>query len=139
MAGRTQLGLRAREILSLGLLVLGILWPSGAVPDASASPALPGAGANRTVPSASPPPRVPSFSANPADAEFLRASLSQEPLVPAWRTTAEENRDLADALRRYDVRVRAGATDDVRPLTAFLAGHPGSAWGPSLLVSLGTI
>ncbi|HEY1692882.1 MAG TPA: RHS repeat-associated core domain-containing protein [Polyangiaceae bacterium] len=95
--------------------------------------------ANRTIPSVAPPPRLPSFGANPADAEFLRAGLSQEPLVPAWHTRPEDNRALAGALRVYEARKAAGAADGVEPLVAFLADHPDTAWRPSLLVNLGTI
>lgn len=75
----------------------------------------------------------------PTDADLLHAGLSPEPLVPARATRPEENRELAAAIRTYEARKAAGATDDVEPLTAFLADHPDTAWRPALLVSLGTI
>src|SRR5215469_4533504 len=66
-----------------------------------------------------------------SDADFLRAGVSSEPLVPAWRTQTAENHDLATALLAYDADRNAGARDAVEPLVGFLAKHPDSAWRPS--------
>jgi RHS repeat-associated protein len=129
----------ARAVLSFGLLVVATLCPPGAAANVTASPAMPGAGSNHAIPNVSPPPRTPLFTEDPSDAEFLRAGLSQEPLVPAWATTTQENRDLAAALRLLQSRKSAGAVDDFQPLEAFLADHSRSAWGPSLLLSLGIL
>jgi RHS repeat-associated protein len=125
-------------IFSFALLVVVTLWLPNGAKSGSAEAATAGAIANRTVPDAPPPPASLSFSENPGDAEFLRAGVSTEPLVPAWRTRPAENRELATALRAYDADRRAGSLDAVEPLVAFLSKHPDTAWRPSLLVSLGT-
>src|SRR5580704_18746885 len=83
--------------------------------------------------------QLPGFSGTPADEEFLRSGLSEEPLVPVTSTQPEENRDLADALSDYHARSAAGARDGVDSLVAFLARYPSSAWTPSLQLNLGIL
>lgn len=118
--------------------------PAGAVSadaaDASAAVSAPASAAapvavNRRILPASPPALFTGFSAEPADAEFLRASAFSEVLLPiGGRTSRAENRALAAAISRY-----MGQSDDAdaAPLTAFLRAFPGSVWKPSLLLNLG--
>lgn len=95
---------------------------------------------NRTIPQVAPPATRLSFSSSPTDAEFLRASLFPEPLAPAGKTAEQENRDLAEALLAYrDAIGRSGAPDAVKPILAFLAVHPHSAWRPVLQLDLGLV
>ncbi|MGH7440340.1 MAG: hypothetical protein ACRENE_31995, partial [Polyangiaceae bacterium] len=79
------------------------------------------------------------FGANPTPDELLRAGLFAEPLVPVGVPSSEENRDLASALRAYDVDSREHGADAVESLTGFLATHPDTSWKPVLLVDLGSI
>ena len=97
-------------------------------------------GVNHTAPIVTPPTSELRFSSQPTDAEFLRAGLFVEPLAPAAATTAQENRDLAQALLSYRDAVRqSGASDAVEPILAFLAAHPTSAWKPALQLDLGIV
>ncbi|HLK37317.1 MAG TPA: hypothetical protein VKU41_11235 [Polyangiaceae bacterium] len=89
---------------------------------------------NRTVPAVTPPSAELRFSAAPTDEEFLRTGLFAQPLIPVGKTSPKENRDLAAALLAYDV---AGRRDAVDSVVRYIDQHPGSAWGPALLVNLG--
>jgi RHS repeat-associated protein len=61
-------------------------------------------------------------------------------LAPVAATTAEENRELAQALLTYRDAVRqSGADDAVQPLLAFLTAYPSSPWKPALQLNLGMI
>jgi RHS repeat-associated protein len=137
-ASKRLAGVVNPAVLSFALLVVATLWLPNWARRGSAEAATVGVMANRTIPALPPPPAFLTFSENPGDAEFLRAGVSNEPLVPAGRTRPAENRDLASALRAYDADRRAGALDAVEPLVAFLSRYPDTAWRPSLLVSLGT-
>jgi RHS repeat-associated protein len=90
---------------------------------------------NRTVPKVEPIPAFPVFTPDPKDDEFFRARVFEEPLVPMGNSTSvEENRALAAALLSY---LRAGASEDLSPIVAFLVTHPESAWRVSLLTNMG--
>jgi RHS repeat-associated protein len=87
-----------------------------------------------------PPTTGVNFPANPRDEDFLRTGLFVQPLVPAWQSTAEDNRALASALIQYEAASRgSGDRDDVGALVTFLDAHPDSAWRPALLVGLGGV
>ena len=80
---------------------------------------------------------TPSFSDPPTDAEIGRTHFLDQALCPiGGRTSAEENRALADALEAYRRRT---VNDDVSALTGFLERYPRSAWRASLLTNLGII
>ena len=90
---------------------------------------------NRTVPAVSQPPEALQFSAQPTEAEFFRARLFEEPLVPVGgKPAAAENAALAAALRGYAKRTEP---DDFAALDAFLAKFPKSPWRAALLTNLG--
>jgi len=77
------------------------------------------------------------FSAQPTDAEFFRARLFSEPLLPiGGRTTAAENTALAHALVTY---AAASQPEDVEPVLSFLDKHRETPWRGSLLVNLGDV
>jgi RHS repeat-associated protein len=77
------------------------------------------------------------FSAQPTDAEFFRARLFSEPLLPiGGRTTAAENAALAHALVTY---ATASQPEDVEPVLTFLQEHRDTPWRGSLLVNLGDV
>jgi hypothetical protein len=100
------------------LLVLGPI--ACAVPAAAAEPlqrAVQAREPNRQPPVVTPPPQTPVFSQWPTDAEFLRARVFAEPLVPIGATTAEENAALARALMAH---LNGGGGERVDDLTAFL-------------------
>ena len=66
----------------------------------------------------------------------------QEPLVPTKHTTSKENSALDAATAAYIAApLRAGENSDfadyAKPLTAYIAAHPGSGWNAALLTNLG--
>jgi RHS repeat-associated protein len=90
---------------------------------------------NRTVPVVEPPKTVLEFSSDPKEAEFFRARVFAEPLVPiGGQPTIAENSDLAAALLGYAKRT---SPDDFTSLTGFLEKHSQSAWAGALLTDLG--
>jgi RHS repeat-associated protein len=91
-------------------------------------------GPNRTVPKVQPPRLVPVFSAVPTDAEFFKARVFAEPLVPSATTSPEENIALANALARY---LAAKDRAELDSIEGFLERHPRSPWRVSLLANLG--
>ena len=93
--------------------------------------------ANRRQPAITKAPAQPRFSSPPADAEFYRARVFEEPLVPSpGGRSAGEDSALAALILDH---TRAGASDDVEPFAAFLRAHPGSRWKGSLLLDLGIV
>src|SRR5690242_7951118 len=69
---------------------------------------------NRAVSQVAPTTAHLTFSAQPTDAEFFRARLFSEPLLPiGGRTTAAENAALAHALVNY---AAASQPEDVEPV-----------------------
>jgi RHS repeat-associated protein len=130
---------RHRSGWAVGLaLMIATLLCISVVDHVGAATSVP-TGINRTVPKVSPPTEL-TFSSPPRDTEFLRTGLFAEPLAPVAATTAEENRDLAQALLTYRDAVRQSGTDDaVEPLLAFLTAHPASPWKPALQLNLGMI
>jgi len=92
---------------------------------------------NRTVPKVTPVSNFPVFTPEPNDAEFFRARVFEEPLVPmGGSTSVEENRVLAQALLSY---LKSGVSEDLSPILAFLVTHPESAWRVSLLTNMGIV
>jgi RHS repeat-associated protein len=119
------------------LLVLGPI--ACAVPAAAAEPlqrAVQAREPNRQPPVVTPPPQTPVFSQWPTDAEFLRARIFSEPLVPIGATTPEENAALARALVAY---LNGGGGERVDDLTAFLEGRQVTPWRASLQLNLGNV
>jgi len=106
--------------------------PLDAAAQRSTRPAAP----NRRPPEVQPPPQSPEFSQWPTDAEFLRARVFAEPLIPIGPTRPEDNAALARALTAY---LRGGGGERVQDLTAFLEGRSAGAWRASLLLNLGTV
>jgi RHS repeat-associated protein len=91
--------------------------------------------ANHTVPVHSPPTVGFTLSNNPSTEEIRHVRLFVEPLVPVGAApSAEENRQLANALHQY---VQRSVVDDFSSLEQFVANHPDSPWTPSLLFNLG--
>ncbi len=88
----------------------------------------------RLVPDVRQIPPIPPLSPEPTDAEISRVRAFGEPLVPIGAATAQENRDLAEALVTF---VRQRNPEGVSPLLGFLEEHPRSAWRASLLTNLG--
>jgi RHS repeat-associated protein len=128
---------QCRIVWSAGsALIISILcWTSIAEGATSQAPA----SVNRTVPNVSPPVEM-SFSSPPVNNEFLRTGLFAEPLAPVAATSAEENRDLMQAILAYrDAAKASGANDAVEPLLTFLTAHPSSPWAPALQLNLGII
>lgn len=75
------------------------------------------------------------FSDAPTDREFFAISVFAEPLVPmGGATTADENKDLAKALKAFIGRSDA---DDVSGVLEFLRNRPKSPWRVALLTDLG--
>ena len=92
---------------------------------------------NRTVPNVTAVPLSPQFSANPTDAEFFRARIFEEPLIPLEGPAVDaENHALASALLEY---LALGGRDAVDPLRTFLVAHPTSRWRVSLLTNMGLV
>jgi len=107
-------------------------------PKKTALPPDPTAGVkvNRTIPKLQ-PAKTLTFSANPGDAEFFRARVLGEPLVPVGRpTTANENKALAAALITF---AKAGKAEDTEPLIEFMMSFPDSPWRASLLANMGAL
>lgn len=95
----------------------------------------PPASANRTVPAVAEPRAALDFSQQPIAAEFFRARIFEEPLIPIGGAPADaENAALAEALRAYAART---TPDDFSSLDGFLSKHPTSAWRAALLTNLG--
>jgi RHS repeat-associated protein len=111
---------------------LSLLLPWLATLPASAQTAT----VNRTVPAHSPPSAGFVLSENPPEQEIRHVRLFAEPLVPTGAVpSAEENRQIADALRQH---VQRPVADDFSALEEYVAAHPDSPWTPSLLFNLGT-
>jgi RHS repeat-associated protein len=90
---------------------------------------------NRTVPAHSPPSAGFVLSENPSEQEIRHVRLFAEPLVPTGSVpSAEENRQIADALRQH---VQRPVADDFSALEQYVAAHLDSPWTPSLLFNLG--
>jgi RHS repeat-associated protein len=130
---------RHRIFLSVGsALIISTLLCTAVVNRAKAASSGP-TGVNRTVPKVSSLTEL-KFSSPPTDAQFLYTGLFAEPLAPVAATTAEENRDLAQALLTYRDAIReSGAADAVEALLAFLTANPASPWKPALQLNLGMI
>ncbi|MGB7745827.1 MAG: RHS repeat-associated core domain-containing protein [Verrucomicrobiia bacterium] len=75
-------------------------------------------------------------SESPTDAEIMRPHIFAEPLAPIGKTTAQDNRELTQALATFLHRSNG---DDDSSLTQYLADHPQSPWRASLLADLGVI
>jgi RHS repeat-associated protein len=92
---------------------------------------------NRRQPAIARPPAQPAFSTPPTDAEFYRARVFEEPLVPSpgGRSASEDSALAALILDQ----ARASASSDVEPFASFLRAHPGSRWKASLLLDLGIV
>ncbi len=106
-------GYRPRRLLLVAALTL-----------VTALDLLPGCSAQRTPSATTSPPAAP---AAPLKMRIVRGF--SEPLVPTKPTTADEDRDIAEATRSPD-----GAK---APLLAFLAAHPDSGWNAAIHVDLG--
>jgi YD repeat-containing protein len=92
---------------------------------------------NRTQPAITKAPDRHAFSSPPTDAEFYRARVFEEPLVPSpGGVNASEDSALAALILD---QARASASNDVEPFAAFLRAHPGSRWKGSLLLDLGIV
>jgi YD repeat-containing protein len=92
---------------------------------------------NRTAPVVVPPPLMPRFSEPPTDADFFRARVFDEPLVPLpGPRVAAEDSALANAILG---RARAGASEDIAAFEEFLTKYPNSRWKAALLVDLGIV
>ncbi len=116
---------------------LSLLAADEIAPVPASAPAATNVVANRTVPDVQRPPAVPAFSDEPSDAEFFRARVFAEPLVPlGGATTVEENELLKDVLLAF---LRRSSPDDVSAIVQFLEAQPRSAWRGSLLVNLGIV
>ena len=117
--------------------------PPPAVQSASARKSPPsgltkgGSRPNRKVPDVTPPSTALKFSETPSDEEIFSARALPEPLVRAgWKTSAAENRALADALQAFAHRA---VCDDTSALEQFLRAYPASAWRISMLSNLGIL
>jgi YD repeat-containing protein len=92
---------------------------------------------NRTVPHVATPAADPAFSSDPTDAEFFRAHIFVEPLVPVGRaTTPEENRALAKALLAYTSQKNL---ENVAGILAVFQTFPTSPWKASVQANVGTV
>ena len=90
-----------------------------------------------TTPVTTPAQVVPTFSGDPVDEEITRSHIFAEPLIPVGeRGDPSDNQSLAGSLQEF-----LNATDetDVDSLTAHMANHPQSRWGPALLLNLGML
>jgi RHS repeat-associated protein len=77
------------------------------------------------------------FSSPPTDAEFFRARVFDEPLIPLpGPRVAAEDSALAKTIL---ARARAGASEDVSAFEAFLTRYPGSRWKGALLLDMGIV
>ena len=92
---------------------------------------------NRTQPAITKAPTRFAFSTPPTDAEFYRARVFEEPLVPS-PGGVNPSEDAALAALILDP-ARESASNDVEPFAAFLRAHPGSRWKGSLLLDLGIV
>jgi RHS repeat-associated protein len=93
---------------------------------------------NQTVPRVRPASASLSelLSRHPSQADLSRARVFEEPLVPAWTPSDDENAALGAALLRYH---GATAPEQLDALEAFLEEHPGSPWGVALRTNLGLV
>jgi len=90
---------------------------------------------NRTPPAVMPQPATPAFSSPPTDAEFFRARVFEEPLVP---TGAARDRSEDAALSKLILaRQAARNSEGLDGFVQFLRAHPQSRWRPSLFLDLG--
>jgi RHS repeat-associated protein len=111
------------------------LAPAPAAPRPPSSP--PVVHVNRTVPHVAAPALAPAFSGDPADAEFFRARIFVEPLVPVGRaTTPDENRALARALLAY---AQQKDLENVTGILAVFQSFPASPWKASVMANVGTV
>ena len=78
----------------------------------------------------------PRFSSAPSDAEFFRARVFEEPLVPIGKTSSSENRALARQVLRY---LEYGGGEGLAPVEEFLAAYPASSWRASILGNIGVV
>jgi RHS repeat-associated protein len=121
--------------LKYSVALLGVFYVCCGFSDALKDKSAPPPAGNRSIPNLQPPPESLVFSANPTAAEFFRAHIFQEPLVPVGgEPTASENAELAAALQAYAHR---SGPDDFSSLTGFLEQHPQSSWNAALLTDLG--
>jgi RHS repeat-associated protein len=145
---RDSLGRCGLALLLIGmqclLLAPGDVWAGAAAAFPPHTPKKPAAkpfvpaAVNRTVPPVASHPALPSFSAAPTDAEIAHSQVFGSPLVKAniGAGDPQENRALADALRRY---AQAENLEDVSDFEAFLERFPNSAWRISLLAEVGGV
>jgi RHS repeat-associated protein len=102
-----------------------------------AAPGMPGAKSNRTVPAVVAAPALPQFSSPPRDAEFARARIFDEPLIPAGGPAdAREDSELAGLI--VDA-IRSGSPEGAASFEPFLGSHPDSRWSGSLLLGMGIV
>lgn len=91
---------------------------------------------NRSVPEHSMPQPGLVLPDDPSVDQIKAARIFSEPLTPVGHEpTAEENHELARALRSYGQR---SAPDDFSALEQFVGKNPDSAWTPALLSDLAT-
>ncbi len=74
--------------------------------------------------------------------DVLKLRVFEEPLYPIGLTFADENAQLRGAIasllaKRANLSPSEYAYVDLSEFEAFLAGHPDSAWKPTLLANLG--
>src|ERR1043165_748543 len=82
-------------------------------------------------------PPVPwSLPEDPTDRQLFESHAFEEPLVAQGGEEGVGNASLAKAVLAY---VRAGQSENVSALTAFLAANPDTRWRGALLVNLGVI
>ena len=79
----------------------------------------------------------------PKDGEFFQARIFAEPLVPTdGKAVPTENEALAQALLAYaqaPAKADTDVADRLAPINQFLADHPGSRWGLSLWLNVGSL
>ena len=99
-------------------------------------PSAPHVTVNRTLPQMVMAPPSLQVSESPTDDQIIQPHIFAEPLAPVGKTTAQDNRELTQALVQFLHRSNG---DDYGPLTQYLADHPQSPWRASLLSDLGVI
>jgi RHS repeat-associated protein len=99
-------------------------------------PPAPRVTANRKLPEMVAAPPGLQASESPTDDQIIQPHIFAEPLAPVGKTTAQDNRELTQALVGFLHRANG---DDYSSLTQYLADHPQSPWRASLLADLGVI